>query len=94
MSGAVGIVSKIASVGSAEHDYIGVTFPQLKLNDVRIHRVSVDFKLTEGVYITRQQFPLILSYSMTIHKSQGTMSHVTFCVYCHELLKLFISVLN
>ncbi|KYM98499.1 ATP-dependent DNA helicase PIF1 [Cyphomyrmex costatus] len=36
-----------------------------------IERVSVKFPVMDRVYVTRKQFPLSLSYGITIHKSQG-----------------------
>lgn len=36
-----------------------------------IERVSVKFQVMEGVFVMRKQFPLCLSYGITIHKSQG-----------------------
>jgi len=36
-----------------------------------IERVSVKFQVMDRTYIIRKQFPLSLSYGITIHKSQG-----------------------
>lgn len=36
-----------------------------------IERVSVKFELIDHIYVIRKQFPLSLSYGITIHKSQG-----------------------
>ncbi|XP_071642512.1 ATP-dependent DNA helicase PIF6-like [Temnothorax longispinosus] len=36
-----------------------------------IERVSVKFKVMEKAYVIRKQFPITLSYGITIHKSQG-----------------------
>jgi len=36
-----------------------------------IERVSVKFKVMDRAYVIRKQFPLSLSYGITIHKSQG-----------------------
>jgi len=36
-----------------------------------IERVSVKFEVIDRVYVIRKQFPLCLSYGITIHKSQG-----------------------
>jgi len=37
---------------------------------------SVKFELSANVYVERQQFPIVLAYGITIHKSQGlTLEH-------------------
>jgi len=36
-----------------------------------IERVSVKFEVVDRAYVVRKQFPLSLSYGITIHKSQG-----------------------
>ncbi|XP_066590648.1 ATP-dependent DNA helicase PIF1-like [Prorops nasuta] len=36
-----------------------------------IERVSVKFEAMDRVYVIRKQFPICLSYGMTVHKSQG-----------------------
>ncbi|EZA54484.1 ATP-dependent DNA helicase PIF1 [Ooceraea biroi] len=36
-----------------------------------LERVSVKFEVMNGAYVITKQFPICLSYGMTIHKSQG-----------------------
>lgn len=36
-----------------------------------IDRIKVTFEISTGVYVNREQFPLILSNAITVHKSQG-----------------------
>ncbi|XP_066600007.1 uncharacterized protein [Prorops nasuta] len=40
-----------------------------------IERVSAKFEVMDRVYVIRKQFPISLSYGMTIHKSQGLSLH-------------------
>lgn len=45
--------------------------------EYEIKRVRVKFTLMDGVYVVRKQFPLCLSYGITLHKSQGlSLDHV------------------
>ncbi|EFN76457.1 ATP-dependent DNA helicase PIF1, partial [Harpegnathos saltator] len=39
--------------------------------EYEIERVSVKFQVMDRAYVIRKQFPLSLSYDITIHKSQG-----------------------
>ncbi|XP_066599997.1 uncharacterized protein [Prorops nasuta] len=36
-----------------------------------LERISVKFEVMDRVYVIRKQFPICLSYGMTVHKSQG-----------------------
>jgi len=36
-----------------------------------IERVNVKFQVMDKAYVIRKQFPLSLSYDITIHKNQG-----------------------
>ncbi|XP_044013954.1 uncharacterized protein LOC122856332 [Aphidius gifuensis] len=40
-------------------------------HDCIVERIDVKFQLSDGVFVIRSQFPICVSYAMTIHKSQG-----------------------
>jgi len=40
-------------------------------HQTKISRIGVLFELMKGIYVHRKQFPISLSYSITIHKCQG-----------------------
>ena len=66
----------IATVISAEQDTITDHIEQVKLLlpcglEYLIKRVSIKFQVMDRAYVIRKQFPLSLSYGITIHKSQG-----------------------
>ena len=45
---------------------------------IRVHqltRVKSKFQVLEKAYVIRQQFPITIAYSITIHKSQGLTLH-------------------
>jgi len=39
-------------------------------HQAKISRIGVPFELMKGIYVHRKQFPMLLSYSITIHKCQ------------------------
>jgi len=72
VNGTLCVVDSVIRLVTGEIEKINV-----KLQSGLIHpieRVKVTFELPAGVYIDRHQFPLILSYAITVHKSQGISS--------------------
>ncbi|XP_011706213.1 PREDICTED: ATP-dependent DNA helicase PIF1-like, partial [Wasmannia auropunctata] len=46
-----------------------ITLPNGKQHN--IERINVKFQVMDKAYVIRKQFPITLSYGITIHKSQG-----------------------
>ncbi|XP_071582288.1 uncharacterized protein, partial [Temnothorax nylanderi] len=66
----------IATVISVVQDISTDSVEKIKLLlpsglEYSIERVSVKFKVMEKAYVIRKQFPITLSYGITVHKSQG-----------------------
>ena len=56
---------------------------------VNIDRVRRRIQLFEGAFLHREQFPICLSYAMTIHKSQClTLDNVILAIKCLLQVKL------
>jgi len=50
-----------------------------------IERVSVKFEVLDRAYGIRKQFPLSLSYGITIHKSQGlSLQNAIMDIHCRS----------
>jgi len=49
---------------------VNVKFEKIE-NPVSIARESCSFEVLRSIYYTRQQFPVMLAFAITIHKSQG-----------------------
>ena len=52
----------------------GVFAVKVEFDGIGVHsieRTDVDIELSKNLFATIRQFPLVLSYGVTIHKSQG-----------------------
>lgn len=68
INGAIGEVVAVQKNENGKIEKIDVRFG----NTIhQIERVSVNFEIFQGLYMTRKQFPITLSYAITAHKSQG-----------------------
>ncbi|XP_011863424.1 PREDICTED: ATP-dependent DNA helicase PIF1-like, partial [Vollenhovia emeryi] len=66
----------IAKVTSVVQDISSKYIEKIKVlvpsgSEYLIERVNVKFKVMDRAYVIRKQFPISLSYGITIHKSQG-----------------------
>jgi len=75
VNGVQGYVTRFAIV-RRKIEKVYVKFDDID-DEVEIERCDADFQLRAGYLVHRKQFPLMLSFAITVHKSQGlTLSHV------------------
>lgn len=68
VNGAIGEVVAVHKNDKKEIEKIEVRFG----NTTHLtEKIPVNFEIFKGIFMTRKQFPIILSYAITIHKSQG-----------------------
>ena len=71
VNGAIGIVKSVKYYIDQPNVVESITF---HFGDNQVHqlnRVKSKFQILDKAYIIRQQFPITIAYSITIHKSQG-----------------------
>ena len=75
VNGAIGTVRSVKySVDQAGAvDSILIDFGDDKLH--QLTRIKSKFQILEKAYVIRQQFPIMIAYSITTHKSQGLTLH-------------------
>ena len=73
VNGAIGnVMSAKYSINQAN----AVESIMIQFGDDKLHqltRVKSKFQILDKAYVIRQQFPIAIAYSITIHKSQGLM---------------------
>jgi ATP-dependent exoDNAse (exonuclease V) alpha subunit len=72
VNGALGTVLELIKIDSRINK-IKVAFDHVT-GPYEVEKMKVDFQISKDVYMERKQFPLCLAYSMTIHKSQISLS--------------------
>ena len=67
----LGLVNgSLSTVTAVTKQFVTVQFDHLT-NPYKVERVKSRFVVMKNYYVRREQFPLILAYAVTIHKSQG-----------------------
>jgi len=69
VNGTLYVVDSITRSVTSEVEKVNVRLLSGEIHG--IERIRVTFEILTGVYVNREQFPLILSYAITVHKNQG-----------------------
>lgn len=70
VNGTIGVLSSVSrSIDTNNVESIKILLPSG--SECTIERVTVKFEIMDLAFAFRRQFPISLSYGMTIHKSQG-----------------------
>ena len=75
VNGAIGTVTSVKFSIDQPNVAESIT---IQFDDARVHqltRVKSKFQILEKAYVIREQFPITIAYSITIHKSQGLTLH-------------------
>lgn len=70
VNGTIGTISSIIRTGNND-DVEKIKIVLSSGVEHTIERLNVKFEVMDRAFVIRKQFPICLSYGMTIHKSQG-----------------------